>query len=431
MFNVINELVTKLSKDPFDPKLCFSIATEYELVGQTAAAISFYLRAAEYGYYSHPEYVYASLLKSANCFENQKNRQATVENLFLKAVAYQPGRPEAWFLLSRYSERNKNWQQAYTYAETGLYKLSGNHAPLPIGVDYPGDFCLTFQKAVAAWWVGRQDESQQLFTKLSKMALPTTYSSSVKSNLDFMGIGEDIIESDYDKYLNDGFTKVGGWVVRTLPEFMKVLNVDWNKEGGVAEIGVYMGRFFLLLRNMIDTEENSYAIDIFEDQHLNSDSNGGQGSTDIFKENLKNYDNFKGKKVNIIKGDSTSGKTQSEISSQIKPGSIRYFSIDGGHTKTHTLNDLKLAEKYVSDTGIVILDDITHPHWLGVMDGLVEYLRTFPTLIPFAIGHNKLFLCKYPYHEKYLKLVEESEFGIERITFMGYQLWVSEKVYIQ
>jgi hypothetical protein len=182
---------------------------------------------------------------------------------------------------------------------------------------------------------------------------------------------------------------------------------------------------------MIDTEENSYAIDIFEDQHLNSDSNGGQGSTDMFKENLKKYDNFKGKKVNIIKGDSTSGKTQSEISSLIKPGSIRYFSIDGGHTKTHTLNDLKLAEKYVSDTGIVILDDITHPHWLGVMDGLVEYLRTFPTLVPFAIGHNKLFLCKYPYHQKYLNTVARSEFGIELITFMGYQLWVSEKVYIQ
>lgn len=431
MLEVINELIKKLSNEPFDPKLCFSIATEYELAGQTAAAISFYLRTAEYGYYSHPEYVYASLLKSANCFENQKNRQSTVENLFLKAVAYQPGRPEAWFLLSRYNEKNKNWQQAYTYAEIGLYKLSGNHAPLPIGVDYPGDFCLTFQKAVCAWWVGRQDESQQLFTKLSKMALPKKYSSSVKLNLDFMGTAEDIIESDYDKYLNDGFTKVGGWVVRTLPEFMKVLNVDWNKKGGVAEIGVYMGRFFLLLRNMINTEENSYAIDIFEDQHLNSDSNGGQGSSDTFKDNLKNYDNFKGKKVNIIKGDSTSSKTQSEISSLIKPGSIRYFSIDGGHTKTHTINDLKLAEKYISDTGIVILDDITHSHWLGVMDGLVEYLRAFPTIVPFAIGHNKLFLCKYTYHEKYLKTVEESEFGIELITFMGYQLWVSEKVYIQ
>ena len=110
---------------------------------------------------------------------------------------------------------------------------------------------------------------------------------------------------------------------------------------------------------------------------------------------------------------------------------MRYFSIDGGHTKTHTLNDLKLAEKYVSDTGIVILDDITHPHWLGVMDGLVEYLRTFPTLVPFAIGHNKLFLCKYPYHSKYLEVVEKSAFGIELVTFMGYQLWVSERVYIQ
>ena len=431
MFEVIDKLVTELSNDPFNPVLCFNIATEYKSIGQTASAISFYLRTAEYGYYTHPEYVYASLLISSTCFEIQKNRQATVQNLFLKAAAYQPGRPEAWFLLSRYSERNKNWQEAYTYAETGLYRLSGNHAPLPIGVDYPGDFCLTFEKAVCAWWVGRQDESQELFTKLSKMALPLEYATTVKSNLDFMGIGQEVVKSHYDKYLSDGFTKVAGWVVQTLPEFMRVLNVDWNKEGGVAEIGVYMGRFFLLLRNMIDTLEPSYAIDIFEDQHLNSDSNGGQGSTDIFIDNLKRYDNFGGDKVLIVKGDSTSGKIKAHLDTTIPAGSIRYFSIDGGHTKTHTLNDLKLAEKYVSDTGIVILDDITHPHWLGVMDGLVEYLRTFPTLVPFAIGHNKLFLCKYPYHSKYLEVVEKSAFGIELITFMGYQLWVSERVYIQ
>ena len=65
------------------------------------------------------------------------------------------------------------------------------------------------------------------------------------------------------------------------------------------------------------------------------------------------------------------------------------------------------------------------------MDGLVEYLRSFPTLIPFAIGHNKLFLCKYPYHSQYLEVVKKSAFGIELVTFMGYQLWVAERVYIQ
>jgi len=431
MFDDINNLVTELSTDPFNPVLCLTIATKYEEIGQTAAAISFYLRTAEYGYYSHPEHVYASLLKSANCFEHQKNRQATVANLFLKAIAYLPGRPEAWFFLARYYERDKKWQEAYTYAETGLYRLSGNHAPLPTDVGYPGNFSLTFEKAVCAWWVGRQDESQELFTKLSKMALPLEYSSSVQKNLALTGIKEEVVESNFDKYLNGGFNEVGGWVVKTLPEFMRVLNVDWNNEGGVAEIGVYMGRFFLLLRNMVDTQEPSYAIDIFEDQHLNSDSNGGQGSSSTFKENLKNYDNFAGEGVSIIKGDSTSGKTKAKISALIEPGSIRYFSIDGGHTKTHTINDLKLAEKYVSDSGIVILDDITHPHWLGVMDGLVEYLRSFPTLIPFAIGHNKLFLCKYPYHGRYLEVVEKSAFGIELVTFMGYQIWVAERVYIQ
>ena len=101
MFKSINDLVFDLSKDPFNPILSFNIAMEYEKAGQTASAVSFYLRAAEYGYNSHPEYVYASLLKSAQCFENQKNRESTVHNLFLKAVAYIPTRPEAWFLLAR------------------------------------------------------------------------------------------------------------------------------------------------------------------------------------------------------------------------------------------------------------------------------------------------------------------------------------------
>ena len=122
--------------------------------------------------------------------------------------------------------------------------------------------------------------------------------------------------------------------------------------------------------------------------------------------------------------------THALLSQSIPEGSMRYISVDGGHTKVHALNDLRLAEKYIADGGVVILDDILHPHWLGVMDGLVEYLSTHPTLVPFAIGHNKLFLCKYSYHKKYLETAQKSSSATKLVEFMGHKLWVVQWVNI-
>ena len=51
--NNITDLIFELSKDPFNPVLSFRIAAEYQRIGQTASAVSFYLRTAEYGYHTH------------------------------------------------------------------------------------------------------------------------------------------------------------------------------------------------------------------------------------------------------------------------------------------------------------------------------------------------------------------------------------------
>lgn len=183
MFKAIDDLIIELSHNPFNPILSFKLAMEYEKVGQTASAVSFYLRTAEYGYDTHPEYVYASLLKTAQCFEHQKNRESTVHNLFLKAVAYSPTRPEAWFLLARYCERAKRWQEAYTFSETGLMYTKTKVTPLPIWVDYPGEYALTFEKAVTGWWVGRKDESWEIFQELLKQDIAHGYRLAILNNL--------------------------------------------------------------------------------------------------------------------------------------------------------------------------------------------------------------------------------------------------------
>jgi FkbM family methyltransferase len=206
MSNNINSLILSLSKDPFNPALSFNTAIEYERIGQTASAVSFYLRTAEYGYYSHPEYVYASLLKSAYCFSNQKNREATVVNLYLKAIAYIPSRPEAWFLLSRWYEQNKKWQEAYTMAEVGLSFGYLKNGPLPVWVDYPGEYGLRFEKAVSGWWIGRKDEAINEFKKLLTEDIDQSYRSAIHTNLktiddtpDDIDILEPII-TNYRKY---------------------------------------------------------------------------------------------------------------------------------------------------------------------------------------------------------------------------------------
>ena len=181
----IEELVVELSKDPFNPALNFDVAVEYEKQNQTASAVSFYLRTAEYGNETHPSLVYASLLKAAHCFDDQNDRNATVSNCLLQAVAYLPYRPEGYFLLAQFHERLGQWQECYTWANIGLHNQL--NTPLPVHVGYEGQYVLLFEKAVAAWWIGRKDESIQILGRLNAMDIDPGYKSAVQHNLERIG----------------------------------------------------------------------------------------------------------------------------------------------------------------------------------------------------------------------------------------------------
>ena len=98
----IENLIYDLSYDPFNPSLNFEVAKKYEELQQTASAVSFYLRAAEYGYATEPLIAYSSLLRVSICFEDQNDRNNTITNCLLQAIQYLPDRPEGYFLMSRF-----------------------------------------------------------------------------------------------------------------------------------------------------------------------------------------------------------------------------------------------------------------------------------------------------------------------------------------
>jgi tetratricopeptide (TPR) repeat protein len=179
----IEELIETVSHDMLNPEHNFNIAIKYEELGQTASAVSFYLRAAEYGHDTHPEIVYSSLLRMSHCFEDQSGREHTVTNVILQAIQYMPNRPEAYFLISRFYERSQKWQECHTFAEIGLI-FNQDHSPLPANVDFPGMYGLVFEKAVSGWWIGREQESLLLFNDLIKQNIREDYRKAIQYNID-------------------------------------------------------------------------------------------------------------------------------------------------------------------------------------------------------------------------------------------------------
>lgn len=176
----MRELLNYIS-DPENAEYNFLLGNWYEDQGHTAAAAGFYVRTTEYSV--SDLFIYEALLRLANCFTRQGCRTYTTKGVLLRAVSLMPDRPEAYFLLSRLYEAEKDWQESYTFAIMGQ-KLNEDQPKLRTNVDYPGKYALVFEQAVSAWWIGLFEESLHLFRQLKKdpTMLPV-HIMAVQSNL--------------------------------------------------------------------------------------------------------------------------------------------------------------------------------------------------------------------------------------------------------
>lgn len=223
-----------------------------------------------------------------------------------------------------------------------------------------------------------------------------------------------------EKYMIDGFDHVEGWCDHRVAEIVDFFDsMPLNKEGGACEIGIHHGKLFLLLNQAIEEKYKSYAVDVFDLQHLNID-HSGEGKKDIFANHIIKYDRHRGNNIILLEEDSIDPKNI--MRKTIPSGSLRFMSVDGGHTVEHTINDLKIASELINSQGVVIIDDITNHWWMSVVEGVCKYMLSYPTLIPFAIGNNKLYLCNYSWHNYYCDQMSSSRFGTKENKFFGHRL---------
>lgn len=181
----LDQLLVEYINNPEDVEINFLLARHYHDIGQTASAVSYYLRCAERT--DSTDLQYECLIHAATCFDSQGKRNLTVRGLLQHGIVICPTRPEAYWMLSRIYENDHSfkdhWMNAYTIASMGMFCYADSK-PLRHSTGFPGLYALKFQKAVNAWWAGLCDEARVLFEELrNQPELNSYYMDLVKSNI--------------------------------------------------------------------------------------------------------------------------------------------------------------------------------------------------------------------------------------------------------
>jgi hypothetical protein len=223
---------------------------------------------------------------------------------------------------------------------------------------------------------------------------------------------------DLFAYAERGFDEVQGWCdPRTLSVLAELaeLQAEAGVAGGSAEIGVYHGKLLIALHLLRSPGARTLAIDLFEHQDLNLDRSGEGDSGQVrrnLEANCRDTD-----QVELMARDSLDLADDDVLAILERHGRFRWFSVDGGHTVDHAVNDLRLAERLIVAGGIVVVDDYYNQDWPGVHEAVARrFILDDPRIVPFLVGFGKLYLTTIAHHDDYFG-------GIgERLRSAGHRL---------
>lgn len=161
------ELFEEYIFDPQNVEKNYQLALHYEKMGQTAAAITFFIRAAERT--EHDEIAYSCLVRTGYCFDRQGDRFITVMNQLRRAIGVMPNRPEAYYEAIRILNWFKEWSEAYMMAEICSKMVDFDlpeKEPLTIPLEYPGEWGFLYEKARCGWMNGMNIETRELYKEI-------------------------------------------------------------------------------------------------------------------------------------------------------------------------------------------------------------------------------------------------------------------------
>ena len=178
--NLFNKYLIALINEPYNDMNNFNLAYEYEDIEQTASALSYYLRCAEFT--KNKDLSYECLLRMSKCLSKQGNRNIKEITCIKHAISINPNRPEAYYIMSLYHSFRNNWLESYMFACIGLENLSETNLLKNVG--YFDKYQLLFQKAYTGYNKGKINESKEIYYDLlNNHNINEYYKNIIKKNL--------------------------------------------------------------------------------------------------------------------------------------------------------------------------------------------------------------------------------------------------------
>jgi FkbM family methyltransferase len=161
----IEKSLGELINNPYNDNINFNLGYAYEEEKQYAAAVSYYLRCAEYT----NENILSSeaLLRASLCINKQEGRDEKELCLIKHAITAFSNSIEPYYIASLYFSWRQQWLDSYMYACMGINILENNLLTKPFikSVGY-AKHEIYYQKAFSGSNIGKINEAREIYCKI-------------------------------------------------------------------------------------------------------------------------------------------------------------------------------------------------------------------------------------------------------------------------
>jgi hypothetical protein len=182
-----------------------------------------------------------------------------------------------------------------------------------------------------------------------------------------------------DRFIAEGYETVRGMSSRfaaTISGYIIRRQSELGIRGHIAEVGTFEGRFFIAMALGLAEGERALGIDTFDWPNA--------GLYDRFNAHCARF-GLTGERYSALKA-STRNLSAADITAALGDEQpVRFWHIDGDHSRESLTIDLDLAHATMHPQGILCLDDMLHPGYPLLVVAVHAWLERHPDMRVLAV----------------------------------------------